>query len=97
MPYVFNTVPKHCDTFDAHPKGKTGVFFAVDVACFQNVWVYHSASKDFEPARVFANIATLSSTNRTADIHFSTGFGKREVGGAQTDLCIFSKQIACEI
>jgi hypothetical protein len=97
MADILNSVTKHGNALNSHSESKTCVFFTVDIAGFQYVGVNHSATQNFEPAAVFANIATFSATNRTTYIHFGAGFGKREIRRAQPDLCSFAKQFFCKL
>src|SRR6476469_6280122 len=51
----------------------------------------HAASQDFHPASVLTNTATFAATDKTAYIHFRTGFSKRKIRRPETHFCILAK------
>ena len=88
---------EHGDSFDAHSKGKAGVFVAIDVAVFENLRVNHAAAKDFDPAAVFTDFATCAAANHARYVHFGGWFGKREIRRTETDFGVFSEKLLNKI
>ena len=52
---------EHCDAFNPHAEGEARVFFGVYAVCLEYVGVYHAAAHDFEPAGMFAYVASFAS------------------------------------
>ena len=76
---ILDLVFKHRNSFDTHAEGESRINFGINVTICEDVGVNHSAPHDFEPAAVFAYIAPFAAADIAGDIHFSGGFGKREV------------------
>ena len=51
---ILNLIFEVCDSLHAHAEGVSLVGFAVNSVEFENIWMNHAASEDFNPARVLA-------------------------------------------
>jgi hypothetical protein len=84
-------VKQHGSSFYSHAEGITGIFAAVDIACFQDVGIHHSASQDFEPTGIFAQGTSFSPADGAAHVHFSRRFREREIRRPQPDGNLFAE------
>src|SRR5579862_8436935 len=62
--------------------------------------MHHAATQDFNPARMFADVAAAAAAYPAIDIHFGAWFSKREIGRPEThfDICtkhFLYKKIKC--
>src|ERR1039457_1924961 len=73
---IVHTVTQHRQAFHTQTKGKTKIFFAVDIDVLQHVGMHHAAAADFQPAAV------------PAHIYFSRWLGKRKERRTETHLQI---------
>src|SRR5690348_15865997 len=59
--------------------------------------MHHSATQNFHPACMLANSAAFPSANETTDVHFGTGFSKRNVRRTEAHLTISTKHFLSKV
>ena len=70
-------------SFKTHAKRKAAVLLAVDAAHIQHLGVNHACAEHFNPARAFADAATLSVAVDTGQVNLSRRLGEREEARAE--------------
>ena len=59
-PQIIDAVREHGDALDPHAKGEARDLPGIVAAHPEDVRMHHARTEDFQPARTFANTATLS-------------------------------------
>ena len=65
MADVVDAVAHHHEAGEAEAEGPAFVFAGVDAACFEDVFVHHSGTHEFDPTGFFTNAAAFSATDET--------------------------------
>ena len=96
QPHIIDFVFQQCDTFETYAECEAGVFFGVNAAHFEDMWVYHSASEDFDPTGAFAETASFAAAFEAGNVYFGAWFGEWEVVRAELSLGFGSEKFFCE-
>ena len=76
---VVNVVATHGNTLQTQAKGKAAVFFRINIAVAQYLWVYHTTAENFNPTLVFAKTATFTVAVKALYVNFCGRLCKWEV------------------
>lgn len=68
-------------SFNTHAERIAGVDFRIYTACFENIWVNHTATEDLDPSGAFAHSATFASANAATYVHLCTWLCEWEITG----------------
>jgi len=83
--HVAYAVLQHCDPFDPHAEGKTGVCFCVIGNVTEHFRVYHAGAQDLEPSRILADPAALPLAHNAGNVNFGARLSEREKARTQPD------------
>src|SRR5699024_3056526 len=67
---VVHSVSQHGQPLHAHTEGKATIFFGVDAAHAQHIWMHHAAAHDFQPASLLAHTAAVAVTHHALHVDF---------------------------
>jgi hypothetical protein len=85
MSHVINVVAQHHQSREAEAEGKASPLFRVKTTGPENVGVHESTGQEFDPCGSFADAAAVVAKG-AASIEFETGFDKRKMAWAKSDL-----------
>ena len=77
-------------------EGVACVHLAVYAARLEHIGVNHSATENFNPTCMLTESTTLATTDVARDVHLGARLCEGEVARAQTNLCVRTKELACE-
>ncbi len=90
---VFHAIFQVGDALHAHAECVTSVLFRIDAASLKHVGVDHAAAENFDPTRVFAEVATFAAAQVARNVHLGAWFGEWEVRWTQANLRLFAKHL----
>src|SRR6056297_3146374 len=96
MAYVVYAVSHHNQPVQAKAEGESRPFIRVDVPVFQYVRMYKATWKQFNPAGVLADTASLSIADKAVNIQLETGFHEGEIAGTKANNHFFLEYLPQE-
>src|SRR3989344_7287363 len=79
VPYIFYAIFHHHQSIQPHATGKASVDRRVNAAHFENIWVNHAATQQFNPTTVATNVTALLFTEWTAPRQLKARLRERKV------------------
>ncbi len=87
-------IGKHGGSIGSQSKGKSRIFFWIDVDIFEHLGIHHPCTKNFYPSSTatYTTFPLLPAANSTFNIDFSRGFCKGKETRPKSDFYLFGKQ-----
>ena len=83
-PQIWHAIFQHRQAVNAHAKGETLIFFAINTGVLQNRWMHHATAADFHPIIALAD-NQLIAVAPTLHVNFHTRLSEGEIARAQAN------------
>jgi hypothetical protein len=87
-----DAVAHHDEAGEAEAEGPALVFFGVDAAGFEDIFVDHAGAHEFDPAAFFADAAAFACAEEAGEIELEAWFDEGEVAWAEAHGDFFFKE-----
>ncbi len=91
--HIRNPISDHHEAIETESECKSTIYLRIESSFSDHVWMDESSSHEFDPTRVFADLASDTITEWTREIYLYSRLNEREISRSHTDRNLFSEDI----